>query len=311
MNVWLWHVHGSWTTAFVQGHHEYFVPVTPDRGPEGRGRARTWDWPASVHEVPAATARDVPVDVVVMQRPEELRHGVNDWLGRRPGIDVPAVYVEHNTPQGRVDDMRHPAADRADVVVAHVTQFNALFWDTGRAPTTVIEHGIVDPGHRYTGELARAAVVMNDPQRRGRVVGADLLGRFGSACPLDVYGMRSELVCGLGDLPQDEMHTQMARRRVYLHPFRWTSLGLSLIEAMHLGLPVVALGTTAVPEAVPAEAGVVSTDIDELSVALRTFVAEPDWSRTTGAAARDYALGAFGLDRFLDDWDLLLEEVAR
>ena len=51
----------------------------------------------------------------------------------------------------------------------------------------------------------------------------------------------------------------MARRRVYLHPIRWTSLGLSLLEAMHLGMPVVALATTEVPEAVPPEAGVVST----------------------------------------------------
>jgi glycosyltransferase involved in cell wall biosynthesis len=33
----------------------------------------------------------------------------------------------------------------------------------------------------------------------------------------------------------------MARRRVYLHPVRWTSLGLSLIEAMHLGMPVAGL----------------------------------------------------------------------
>ena len=39
----------------------------------------------------------------------------------------------------------------------------------------------------------------------------------------------------------------MARRRLYLHPVRWTSLGLSLLEAMHLGMPVVALATTEVP----------------------------------------------------------------
>ena len=48
MKVLIWHVHGSWTTAFVQGRHDYLVPVTPDRGPDGLGRARTWDWPAAV-----------------------------------------------------------------------------------------------------------------------------------------------------------------------------------------------------------------------------------------------------------------------
>ncbi|HEX3213832.1 MAG TPA: hypothetical protein VH016_14780, partial [Actinomycetota bacterium] len=45
VRVLLWHVHGSWTTAFVQGRHEYLLPVTPDRGPDGLGRARTWSWP--------------------------------------------------------------------------------------------------------------------------------------------------------------------------------------------------------------------------------------------------------------------------
>lgn len=48
MNILLWHVHGSWTTSFVQGKHRYLVPVTPDRGPDGLGLARTYDWPDSV-----------------------------------------------------------------------------------------------------------------------------------------------------------------------------------------------------------------------------------------------------------------------
>ena len=72
MRILVWHVHGSWMTAFVQGDHDYVVPVVPDRGPEGRGRARTWDWPASVVEVPLERLADQGCDVVVLQRPEDL-----------------------------------------------------------------------------------------------------------------------------------------------------------------------------------------------------------------------------------------------
>src|SRR3712207_7592364 len=58
------------------------------------------------------------------------------------------------------------------------------------------------------------------------------------------------------DPPQAAMHAELARRRVYVHPVRWTSPGLSLLEAMHLGLPVVALATTeAVEAARPARRG--------------------------------------------------------
>jgi hypothetical protein len=47
MRILLWHVHGSWTTTLVQGAHEHLVPVLPGRPADGRGRARTWDWPGS------------------------------------------------------------------------------------------------------------------------------------------------------------------------------------------------------------------------------------------------------------------------
>jgi glycosyltransferase involved in cell wall biosynthesis len=114
---------------------------------------------------------------------------------------------------------------------------------------------------------------------------------------------------GIDDVPQHRLHAEMARRRVYLHPIRWTSLGLSLIEAMHLGMPVVALATTEAPEAVPDEAGVISTRLDVLAGAARDFLADPERARVAGRAARAAALERYGLDRFLADWDNLLEEV--
>jgi len=311
MRILLWHVHGSWTTAFVQGCHRYLVPVVPDRGPDGRGRAQTWQWPDSVVEVSSSQLAREPVDVVVLQRPEDEALA-RRWLGgRRPGVDVPAVWLEHNAPQGRIAEMRHPAADRADLTLVHVTHFNALFWDAGRTPTRVIEHGIVDPGARYTGALPRAAAVVNEPGRRGRVTGTDLLPALGHDVPVDLFGIGAGELGGIENLPQAELHAAMARRRVYLHPVRWTSLGLALIEAMHLAMPVVALATTEVPEAVPAEAGVVSTRVDVLRGALRTLVDDPEQARAMGKAARAHALGRYGLTRFIADWDVLLAEVVR
>jgi hypothetical protein len=306
----LWHVHGSWTTAFVQGRHDYFVPVLPERGPDGLGRARTWRWPSTVAEVSPTDAADLDLDVVILQRPHELHGLAERWLGgRRPGVDVPAVYLEHNAPQGRIAEMQHPAADQPGLTIVHVTHFNRLFWDTGSSPTRVIEHGVVDPGYRYTGELPRAAVVVNEATRRGRVTGTDLIDRFRAAGPVDLFGMGAGDLGGVEDLPQARLHEELARRRVYLHPIRWTSLGLSLIEAMHLGMPVVALATTEVPEAVPAEAGVISTDVERLVEAVRMLVNEPEQARLMGKAARESAMARYGLQRFLADWDRLVEEI--
>ncbi|MEW2316411.1 glycosyltransferase [Streptomyces bauhiniae] len=320
MNILVWHVHGSWLTTFVQGRATFLVPVTEDRGPDGLGRARTWQWPGTVLERTPEQLRDAGIDLMVLQRPHELELA-HRWTGRRPGIDVPAVYVEHNSPHESAVDTRHPLAGRSDIPLVHVTHFNRLMWDNGRAPTTVIEHGIIDPGHRWTGEEPRAAVVVNEPVRRGRTTGTDLLPHFAAWAPLDVFGMRTEGLAGhLGlppercrsrDLAQDDLHSAMARCRLYVHPIRWTSLGLSLLEAMFLGMPVVALDTTEVREAVPEGAGVVSNRPEVLGSAVRAFLADPGQARRTGEAARSAALARYGERRFLDDWERLTKEVIR
>jgi hypothetical protein len=303
MNILMWHVHGSYQTALLQGRHIYLLPVLPDRGPDGRGRARTWEWPPNAVEVRTGELADYEVDLVVLQRPHEF--GLAErWLGRRPGRDVPAVYLEHTSPEGPIQDMRHPVADRDDLVLVHVTHFNALFWDSGSTRTRVVEHGIVDPGYRYTGELPRAAVVINEAGRRGRVTGTDLLPALNGRVEVDVFGM------GAIDLPQARLHDEMPRRRVYLHPVRWTSLGLSLLEAMHLGMPVVALATTEVAEAVPPEAGIVSNRLETLRDALERLADDAEEARTRGRAARRAALARYGLKRFLADWDDVYAEVA-
>ncbi|WBB46588.1 glycosyltransferase [Verrucosispora sp. WMMA2044] len=319
MNILLWHVHGSWTTSFVHGKHRYLIPATPDRGPYGLGRARTYTWPESAAEVSPEQLRGADVDVVILQRPEEIDLA-EQWLGRRPGRDVPAIYVEHNTPKdGQVPNSRHPLADRDDLLIAHVTAFNELFWDTGTTRTTVVDHGIVTPTAVWTGELDRLAVVINEPVRRWRVTGTDLLVRFAEIAPLDVFGMK---VAGLAehlglpadrltshdDVPQHRMHAELARRRAYLHLCRWTSLGLSLIEAMAMGMPVVALATTEAVMAVPPGAGALSTRVDTLLAAASRLLAEPQRAREAGAVARVAAGERYGLDRFLTDWDRLLEE---
>lgn len=316
MRILIWHVHGSYMTALVQGPHTYLIPVNHERNAEGRGRARTWNWPEQAQELPKEQMQQTSVDLVILQRVEELDSLAEDWLGgRKPGRDIPAIFLEHNAPQGTINEMRHPTANRKDLLLVHVTYFNQLFWNSGTTATRVIEHGIVDPGYQYTGELERTAVVINEPLRRNRVTGTDLLQPLSQAMPLDIYGMnvaglmRRNGYGGENNPPQFRMHNNVARHRAYAHPMRWTSLGLSLLEAMHLGMPVVALGTTEAFEAIPAGAGVVSNRLDVLVEALAGFRNDHEMATVTGKRARSAALERFGLDRFLQDWNSIYEEV--
>ncbi len=300
LTILVWHVHGSWMEAFVRGPHRYLLPV--DVGSEAGGRRASW--PASVRNITADEVAPEQIDIIVLQRPSELEL-VHRWLGvRRAIVDVPVIYLEHNAPQGPINEMRHPFADRDDLTIVHVTHFNALFWDCGTTRTRVIEHGIADPGYRYTGELERVAVVINEAQRRGRVTGTDLLPRFErEAGPLDLYGIGTPR-----DLSVDKLHAAIARRRVYLHPFRWTSLGLALLEAMACGMPVLALGTTEVPYAVPPGTGIVSNDPAVLIDAIRRLMRDREGACAMGLRAREHVLRRYGLERFRRQWDDLLAE---
>jgi Glycosyl transferases group 1 len=312
----LWHVHGAWTTSFVSGEHTYLIPVTPDRGEFGRGRAQTEDWPQSAIELSPEELAAADVDLLVLQRPQELRLAAA-WLGRTPGRDIPAVYVEHSPPRGDVPDTRHPVADRDDLVLVHVTHFNDLFWMAGGTRRAVIEHGVPEPKAVYSGELPRIGAVIHEPMRRWRVTGTDLLPRFADVCEVDLFGRgAAELASRMAprvlpheNPPQRLLHQQLALRRAYLHPFRWTSLGLSLLEAMMMGMPVIALGTTEVIEAVPEEAGVVSTQVDVLVEAARWLIEDLESARNMGIHAQAAARRRYGLPRFLEDWDRLFKEM--
>ncbi|KQQ04092.1 MULTISPECIES: glycosyltransferase [unclassified Rathayibacter] len=313
MRILLWHVHGGWADAFVRGDHEYLLPTTPERDGWGLGTGGR-DWPNAI-EIAPRELRDAEVDAVLLQRPEELAEAQR-LLGR----DVPMIYVEHNTPRGDVPHNRHPLADRDDLLLVHVTHFNALMWDTGSTRTTVIEHGIHDPGALYTGELPHFGVAVNEPVRRGRVAGTDLLPRFAAIAPLDVFGMKTDRLRELpgldavnvqGDVRTEAMHAALAQRRVYLHPFRWTSLGLALLEAMHLGMPVVALDVTEAGRAVPPEAGAITNDLDALASAARALIEDPERAAIAGAVAREVALERYGLGRFHRDWDTVLADLPR
>jgi len=315
VRIFAWHMHGGWMDAFVRGEHHYLLPI--DQKGDGGIGGRDWDRD-HVLELPADESRSASPDVLVLQRLEEFEWA-ETLLGLRPGRDIPTVFVEHNTPRDNVPESRHPLADRDDIVIAHVTHFNALFWDTGSTATTVIEHGIVDRGYLYTGELERMGVVINEPVRRWRVTGSDLIGGFSRVAPVDVFGMKADglaerlgvgasAVANAGDLPTDELHRELARRRLYLHTPRWTSLGLSLLEAMHAGLPVVGVEATEISRAVPPDAGVVSSRLSELEAGARRFLADADAARAAGMVAREFALERYGLGRFLADWDSVLAD---
>jgi hypothetical protein len=299
----LWHIHGSYLTALGQIDHNWYLPTTPDR-PEGYGgRGHNSTLPEYVREVPAEQVRDLDLDLVLFQTPKNYFQDQFKILSPRQQR-LPAIYLEHNTPRPYPASTRHYVND-STVLLVHVTHYNRLMWDNGRTPTVVIEHSVgIDPAIEYGGEREEGITVINEIARRGRIAGYDLFCQARESVPLTIAGMKSEPLGGLGDIHYSQLHRRVAEYRFLFSPMRYTSLPLAVIEAMTIGMPVVALATTELPTVIEnGVSGYISCDIDELIDRMRGLLADPDRARRMGANARAVARARFGIERFARDWN--------
>jgi glycosyltransferase involved in cell wall biosynthesis len=308
LRILTWHTHGSYLYYLTQAPHDFYVLSKPGRPAGYSGRSGHLRWGTNVHDLPADQARRERFDCILFQDdPQYLedQHRLLSPAQKR----LPKIYLEHDTPRAHPVEARHPVDD-PDVLLVHVTHFNRLMWDNGRTPTRVIDHGVIDPGYRYTGELERGLVVVNNIATRGRRLGLDVFQSAKASVPLDLIGMNSETEGGLGEVLHADLPAFSARYRFFFNPIRWTSMGLGVIEAMMTGLPVVALATTEMVTVIRNGAnGYASTDQGLLVEKMRALINDKETATALGREARRSALERFGIERFVRDWNAAFAEV--
>jgi glycosyltransferase involved in cell wall biosynthesis len=255
-----------------------------------------------VHDVPAGEVKDLELDAILFQHRKNYETDQYEILSETQRR-LPKIYLEHDPPQEHPTNTRHWVDDAAMLLV-HVTGFNRLMWDNNRTPTEVIDHGVMVPGNvAYTGENPKGIVVVNNIGKRGRRLGLDVFEKIREQIPLDLAGMGSTELGGIGEVPHDDLPALMATYRFFFNPIRYTSLGLSVCEAMMVGLPIVGLATTEMVTAVENDrTGYVETDVDRLVERMRHLIDHPAHARELSRNAVDYANQRFGIKRFASDW---------
>lgn len=311
LKILTWHTHGSYLYYLTQAPHDFYVLSKPDRPPGYGGRYGHMPWGDNVIDLPVDEAKDTQFDCILFQDDDQYLQDQHLYLSEAQRR-LPKIYLEHDTPRAHPTDMRHPVDDRS-VLLVHVTPFNALMWDNGSTPTRVIEHGvIVPPEVAYRGELARGLVVINNIATRGRRLGGDIFAQVREQVPLDLVGMGAQEAGGLGEIQHAHLPAFAAPYRFFFNPIRYTSLGLAVIEAMMIGMPVVALATTEMATVIDdGVSGYVNTDVRKLVVRMQELIADPDHARRLGRAGQRYARERFHIDRFVADWDRAFREVTQ
>ena len=147
-------------------------------------------------------------------------------------------------------------------------------------------------------------MAINHLDQRGRRLGGDIWRLARERVPLDLVGMANESAGGIGEVIHKDLPAFEARYRFFFNPIRWTSMGLAVIEAMMVGLPIVGLATTEMATAIRnGESGFVDTDPARLIDAMQALLRDPAEARRLGEGARRHALERFGIGRFIDDWN--------
>ena len=303
-------MHGNYLYNLSQVPHDFFLLKDAAGTPQRAGRCGVLPFGDNVHDAPVETLAGLRLDAVLYQSRQAWDEDRLRWLSPSQQA-LPRIVLEHDPPRQHPTDTVHWADDPHTLLV-HVTPFNALMWDPGRCPVRVIEHGVKPLDEQaWQGGWARGLAVVNHLAIRGRRLGSDLYLQMHQQLPLSLAGMGSEgLPGGLGEIGQLQLPRLMAAHRFFFHPVRYTSLGLALIEAMLLGMPVVGLATTELSTVIRSgENGFIDTRPEALAEAMRALLEDQGLAGRWGRAGQQLARERFGIGRFVADWSQLFREL--
>ncbi|HEY8400919.1 MAG TPA: glycosyltransferase family 4 protein [Cytophagaceae bacterium] len=307
LKVLTWHVHGSYLYYLTQAPCEFYLPVKPGK-PEGYGgRCGTLPWGNNVFDVPSEEVRNMQFDCILFQSKKNYTEDQFEILSSEQR-KLPKIFLEHDPPRESPTDTHH-VVDDPDMLIVHVTHFNELMWDNNRTPSKVIDHGVMVHDAHYSGELDKGIVVINGIAKRGRRLGLDVFEKVRKEIPLDIVGMGSEEVGGLGEIPNIELPKFISKYRFFFNPIRYTSLGLSVCEAMMTGMPVIGLATTEMAVTIHNDiSGYVHTDMNYLIEKMKLLLNDPWKAKELGKGALQEAKKRFNINRFCKEWLMTLEE---
>jgi glycosyltransferase involved in cell wall biosynthesis len=306
LRLFTWHIHGSYLYYLSQANFLIYIPVNHERSEGYVGRGSTFPFGENVIEIPAASVRDYEFDCILFQTAANFLNDQYKILSDRQRR-LPRLFLEHDPPQGVPTNTLHVVND-PNVPIVHVTHFNALMWDNGQSPVFVIDHGIHMKPVNYEGSLERGIVVINNIHERGRRLGLDVFLEVRKHIPLDVIGMNTENIGGLGEVLHPHIPEFIRQYRFFFNPIRYTSLGLAVLEAMMIGIPVVGLATTEMVTVIrDGESGFVHTNVTYLIQRMKDLLNDRSLAARLGEEGRRVVTERFNIDRFVHDWEKLVE----
>lgn len=301
LKIFTWHIHGSYLFYLSQGNYDIYIPIQPEKSEGYYGRGETFPFGDNVIEINAHDVKHEDFDCILFQTKKNFLVDQYEILSDAQR-QLPRVYVEHDPPWNDVADQKHIMND-PNILMVHVTHFNKLMWLNTTSNVVVIEHGVMVPDINCSYELDKGIVVINHLHQRGRKLGADIYNTVAKKIPLNLTGMGTKEYGGIGEVLHPQLPEFISHYRFMFNPIRHTSLGLSVCEAMMLGLPVIALATTEYSSVIQnGVTGFVDSNVNVLIDKMKLLLNDKGYAAELGNNAKQYAQQRFNINRFTNDW---------
>lgn len=301
--IFTWNVHGNYLYYLSHAQAQFFIPYNASRSERFYGKKGLLMERANISEIPFSEVKNYDFDLILFQHEKNYKVDQFQILSQKQR-QLPKIYLDHEPPRSNPTGEKHFIKDK-NILLVFVTAFNKLMWDYGKNTALIVDHGVIVPDKiGYKGDLNKGVVVINNLKDRGRRLGLDIFLKTKKEIPLDLIGMGSEKLGGLGELKGEELLEKISHYRFLFNPIRYTSLGLSVIEAMMIGLPIVGLATTEVTTVIQNDhSGYIDTNEDHLIAAMKYLLSFPQKAKVMGAQAKNCALKRFNINRFASEWE--------
>ena len=308
LRILTWQAEGGYLHALSQLPHQFYL-MTDTTLP-----CADWPYDDNIHLLPLGKARTAQFDCILFHRREHYLEEQYRYLSATQRR-LPRIYVEHAAPANEQAGTRHPVDD-PEVLLVHVTSYNALMWDNGRQTTRVIHHGVKAAADlNYSGERQCGVVLGNklwspSGSASHHRPGNDIYQQLCRRIPLDVVPSPISATLEHTHCAPLQLPARTVQYRFLFHPARSHTLDPGVIAAMMSGMPVIGLATGEMASLIQnGVSGYVETDLNQLAAHMQELLDNPHYAFALGRGAQRRARQRFGMPRFLADWNAALHSV--
>ena len=299
LNIMIQPTHEGYTDMLAQTGHNFYML-------SGNG-IKQWDHhtrplPSNcfLFEKPEFLPNDVNIDLLLSQ---ERFGNLQRFIEFRNRTGIPVVHIDHALPHPTWTkrQIKESQALRADRHV-FITNASKQAW-AGQPEDVVIRYGInLNVFKGWTGSGKHGLSIVNHFAQRDVFCGWELWKRMGQRVPLKLVGENKDISESIKDVRL--LAKVIGEARFFLNTSTYSTLPLTIPEAMGVGCPIVSTANQEIPNIITHGVdGFISNNENELIGYCNLLLNDYNLAKKMSDAARQSCDRIFNMQAFIDNWN--------